>query len=83
VELLFFDHVEDARPSRVIVLEPGAHRTYHYWHAFVRLPKQVLAYAFPASAARSNRRAGCGSILPKVLLDPYGRAVAGSQQRRP
>ena len=35
IELLFFDRVEDARPSRVIPIDPLANRTYHYWHVFV------------------------------------------------
>ena len=32
VELLFFDNESDARPSRVIHIDPAANRTYHYWH---------------------------------------------------
>ena len=36
VELLFFDNESDARPSRVIPLDPAANRTYQYWHVFVR-----------------------------------------------
>src|SRR6185369_9173357 len=32
VELLFFDQVDDARPSRVIPIDPLTNRTYHYWH---------------------------------------------------
>jgi pullulanase/glycogen debranching enzyme len=35
VELLLFDRQDDARPSRVMALDPVANRTYHYWHAFV------------------------------------------------
>ncbi len=35
IELLFFDRVDDARPSRVIPIDPAANRTYHYWHVFV------------------------------------------------
>ena len=35
IELLFFDRVDDARPSRVIPIDPLANRTYHYWHVFV------------------------------------------------
>ena len=35
VELLFFDRADDAKPSRVVDLDPAAHRTYHYWHALV------------------------------------------------
>ena len=35
IELLFFDRVADARPSRVIAIDPFVNRTYHYWHVFV------------------------------------------------
>jgi len=35
VELLLFDHVDDAKASRVIPFDPVANRTYHYWHVFV------------------------------------------------
>ena len=35
VDLVFFDRMDDARPSRIIALDPSTHRLYHYWHAFV------------------------------------------------
>ena len=35
VELLLFDRDDDARPARVIRLDPVANRTYHYWHVGV------------------------------------------------
>ena len=35
VELLLFDHVDDAKASRVIPFDPVANRTYHYWHELV------------------------------------------------
>ena len=35
VELLFFDHEDDSRPSRIVPVDPTANRTYHYWHTFV------------------------------------------------
>jgi glycogen operon protein len=75
VELLFFDAVDAGRPSRVIALDRQRHRTYHYWHAFVPGigPGQIYAYRAqgpfePARGLRYDRQ--------KVLLDPYGRAVA-------
>jgi isoamylase len=34
-QLLLFNHLDDAEPSRVIDLDPRINRTYHYWHAFV------------------------------------------------
>jgi len=35
VELLFFDHVDDIRPARLIPIDPSSNRTYHYWPVFV------------------------------------------------
>jgi len=35
VELLLFDREDDARPTRVIPIDPAANRTYHYWHVFL------------------------------------------------
>ena len=35
MELVLFDRVDDARPARVLPIDPVANRTYHYWHLFV------------------------------------------------
>ena len=75
LELLLFDRVDDALPSRVIELDPRAHRTYHYWHAFVpdAAPGQLYAYRAhgPFEPGKGLRFDGA-----KVLLDPYGKAIA-------
>ena len=75
VELLFFDRVDDARPSRTITLDPRQNRTYHYWHVYVPGigPGQVYGYrvAGPDKPGRGLR-----FDRAKVLFDPYGRAVA-------
>jgi isoamylase len=34
IELLFFDRVDDARPSLVIPIDPSVSRTYRYWRCF-------------------------------------------------
>jgi glycogen operon protein len=74
VELLLFDQVDDARPSRVIEFDPRWHRAYHYWHAFVPgvQPGQIYGYRVhgPNDPSRGMRFDGT-----KVLLDPYGRSV--------
>jgi len=74
VELVLFDREDDARPARVIRLDPALNRTYHYWHVFVPgvQPGQIYGYRVegpfdPASGMRFDRA--------KVLLDPYGRGV--------
>ena len=46
VELLLFDRPDDAKPARVISLDPVTNRTYHYWHVFVPgvRPGQIYGY---------------------------------------
>ncbi len=75
VELLLFDHPEDANPSRVIPLDPKIHRTYHYWHVFVRglKPGQIYGYRAIGPNEPENGHRFDGD---KALLDPYGRCVA-------
>jgi len=74
IELLLFDSGEEAKPTRVVELDPREHRTYYYWHVFVpgARPGQLYAYrAFgpfdPANGLRFDPS--------KALLDPYARAV--------
>jgi isoamylase len=75
VELLLFDDARAAKASCVIPLEPERHRSYHYWHAFVPgcEPGQVYGYRAygPFAPERGLRFDG-----EKLLLDPYGVAVA-------
>src|SRR5579871_5482419 len=74
IELLFFDRVDDARPSRVIPIDPSANRTYHYWHVFVPGVQAGQIYGFRAQGAFEPQR-GLRFDRSKLLLDPYGRAV--------
>ncbi len=75
IEILLFDRVDDARPSRVIPLHPVRNRTYHYWHAFVPGLRAGQIYAYRASGLFAPQQ-GLRFDPEKVLLDPYGRAVA-------
>jgi glycogen operon protein len=74
LELLLYDHVDDAEPSRSIVLNAG-HRTYHYRHVFVPGLEAGQIYAWRAHGPFEPAR-GLRFDADKVLLDPYGRAVA-------
>jgi isoamylase len=74
VELLFFDHEDDAKPSRIIPINPGPNRTYHYWHAFVPCVEAGQIYGYrvyglfePALGFRFDSS--------KVLLDPHTRGI--------
>lgn len=75
IELILFDDVAAAWPSRVIPLDASRHRTYHYWHAFVRglKPGQIYAYRAHGPWAPEEGYRFDGAT---VLLDPYGLAVA-------
>jgi isoamylase len=74
VELLLFDDVEDARPARVIAIDPAANRTYHYWHALVPGVKAGQLYGYRVSGPSAPAQ-GLRFDPEKVLLDPYGRGV--------
>jgi glycogen operon protein len=75
VELLFFDSVDDARPSAVVPLDPTDNRTYHYWHVFVPRVEVGQIYGYRAYGPFEPHR-GLRFDPAKVLLDPYGKAVA-------
>jgi isoamylase len=75
IELLLFDRVEDAHPSRVIPIDPAANRTYHYWHVFVPGVQAGQIYGFRAGGPFEPDR-GLRFDASKLLLDPYGRSIA-------
>ena len=75
VELLLFDDADAATPAQVFALDAHRHRTWHYWHLFVPglAVGQIYAWRMhgPFDPLRGHRFDG-----DKLLLDPYGRAVA-------
>ena len=61
VELLFFDREDDAKPSRVIPLDPVANRTYHYWHVLRAAVRRRADLRLPSLRPVRPSRAGCAS----------------------
>lgn len=78
VDLLLFDAADSAEPSRVIPLDPVKNRTYHYWHVFVAKLTNGQIYGYRVHGDFAPER-GMRFDPTKVLLDPYTRAVANSQ----
>lgn len=74
VELLFFEHDDDAVPSHTVCLDPHSNRSYHYWHTFVPgvQPGQIYGYRVEGPSDTSR---GLRFDSAKLLLDPYGRSV--------
>ena len=78
IELVLFDDENKAQPAKVIPLDANRHRTYHYWHVFVPdlRPGQIYAYR---AHGRFEPERGFRFDGEKILLDPYGVAVAVPQ----
>ena len=82
VELLLFDRENDAKPSRVVHLDPVTNRTYHYWHTFVPGVRSGQIYAYQVDGPHDPAR-GLRFDPEKVLLDPYGRGVITPKGYKP
>ncbi len=74
IELLLFDHFDDAKPARVIPLDPGRNRTFYYWHIFVKGIQPGQLYGYRAHGPFAPER-GLRFDGEKVLIDPYTHAV--------
>jgi len=75
MELLLFNHADETKPSTVISLDSWRNRTYHYWHVFVPGIRPGQIYGYRAHGPFDPQR-GLRFDPEKILLDPYGRAVA-------
>src|SRR6476619_2641392 len=75
LELLLFDDENAKQPAQVIPLGANKHRTYHYWHVFVPDLQPGQVYAYRAHGPYDPDR-GLWFDPEKMLLDPYGLAVA-------
>ncbi len=75
IDLLLYDDADADAPARVVPLEEPTHRTTDYWHVFVPGLTEGQLYAYRAHGAFAPE-AGRRFDADKVLLDPYGRAVA-------
>ncbi len=74
MELLLFDGADDARPARVVRMDPVTNHTYHYWHAFVPGIQQGQIYGYRVEGP-FDPAAGMWFDPARILLDPYGRGV--------
>ena len=74
-ELLLFDHVDDPKPARVILLDPKLNRTFRFWHVYVAGLGQGQLYGYRVNGP-NDPRAGHRFNGQKLLIDPYGRGVA-------
>src|SRR3990172_4925205 len=81
LELLLFDRVDDAKPSRVIQLDPDTNKTYYYWHVFVPNIGAGQLYGYRVYGQFAPQM-GYRFDGEKVLIDPYARAVMDESYSR-
>jgi len=75
VDLLFFDHESDAVPTQVFELKPQDHRTFNYWHIFISGVKPGQRYGYRVKGPY-DPHGGHRYNSDKLLIDPYGKALA-------
>ena len=75
IDLLLFDDVDDAHPSRTIPLDAQRNRTASFWHVLVPDVEPGQAYVWRVHGA-FDPSAGLRHDPSALLLDPYGCAVA-------
>src|SRR5262249_12893631 len=74
VELLLFDDADQAKPARVIQLDPRRNKPFYYWHVLVPGVQSGQLYGFKVYGPNDPSQ-GLRFDGSKLLLDPYGRAV--------
>jgi glycogen operon protein len=75
MELLIFDSHDSVEPIQTIVLGPPLHRTFHFWHCYVRGLKAGAHYAYRVSGPWDPHGRGYTFNPNKVLVDPYARGI--------
>jgi isoamylase len=75
VELLLFEQADHGDAARTIALDPVINRSGHYWHVFVPEVAVGQIYGYRVNGPFAPEQ-GLRFDPQKVLLDPYGRAIA-------
>jgi glycogen operon protein len=78
IELLIFDSHDSVEPIQTIVLGPPLHRTFHFWHCYVRGLKAGAHYGYRVSGPWDPHGRGYTFNPNKVLVDPYAKGITTS-----
>lgn len=73
VELLLFAPHNGPEPIQVISLDPQRHRTFHFWHAYVRGLPCGAHYAYRLDGPQNLHGEGYRFAPQKVVIDPYAK----------
>jgi glycogen operon protein len=75
IELLLFDEHDSVEPFQTISLGPPLHRTFHFWHCYVRGLKPGVHYAYRVGGPWDPHGRGYRFNPNKVLVDPYAKGI--------
>ena len=75
VRLEFFNHPEDAAPTRAIDLDSARNRTGDVWHVWVKGIASGQLYAYRVDGAYEPNK-GHRFNFKKLLLDPFATAIS-------
>ncbi|MEM6838257.1 MAG: glycogen debranching protein GlgX [Cyanobacteria bacterium P01_C01_bin.120] len=78
IDLLLYNSSTAPYPEHTIHLDSRYHRSFNYWHAFVKGITAGQIYAYRATGPCAPNE-GHRFDPSKVLLDPYGRSVVGQE----
>ncbi len=73
VELLLFNDHDDVTPFMAIQLDPSIHKTFHFWHVYVRGLKPGTHYVYRVDGLQDVHGYGDRYNPNKALIDPYAR----------
>jgi isoamylase len=75
IELLLFDGHDSVEPFQIVTLGPPLHRTFHFWHAFLRGLPAGTQYAYRVNGPWDPHVRGFRFNPNKVLVDPYAKGI--------
>lgn len=74
VELLLFEQHDAVEPYEIICFDPLIHRSFYFWHIFVKDLPEKIHYAYRVDGPYQPEN---GLIFDnqKVLIDPYSKGI--------
>lgn len=81
VELLLFEQHDALEPYEIILFDPLIHRSFYFWHIFVKGLPEKTHYAYRVGGPFQPEN---GLIFDpqKVLIDPYSKGINCSLWKR-
>jgi isoamylase len=74
-QLLLFAEHNAPEPVLVVPLDPWEHRTFFFWHVYIRGARPGMHYAYRFDGPQDVDQTGNRFNKNKVIIDPYTRGI--------